>query len=154
MIKIVKAESPSHIEAIRTLLQEYAEMRNHDAALGDYQKELQQLPGKYASPDGCLLLAYFDSKPAGCVAFQKIGEGICEMKRMFVSQSFQGFGIGKQLLFNIVLEAQKAGYQLMRLDTHPWMKQAQKLYTGFGFYEIKAYNNNPTKGIRFFEKKL
>lgn len=129
-------------------------MRNHDPALGDFEKELGGLPGKYAQPDGALLLAIYKNQPAGCVAFRKFDEGICEMKRMFVKPEFSGLGIGNQLVSEIIFTAKKSGFQKMYLDTHPWMKPAQHLYKKFGFKEIPAYHFNPTKGIRFFELKL
>ncbi len=154
MIDIQIAQSSAQIQGIKALLEAYAKLRNHDAALGNFQKELKELPGKYAPPSGQLLIAYVEGKPAGCVAFQQIEVRVCEMKRLFVSKRFQGLGIGKQLVSRLIAEAKEAGYDIMRLDTHPWMTTAQNLYQGFGFYEIEAYNDNPTIGIRFFELNL
>ena len=73
---------------------------------------------------------------------------------MYVKPEFQGQKIGHQLITKLLIQAKKSGYQKMYLDTHPWMKSAQHLYQKFGFQEIERYNNNPTKGIRFFELKL
>lgn len=153
-LKIEIAKSYQQIEAIRLLLSEYAQMRNHDSALGDYKRELENLPGKYATPKGALLIAYFNNQPAGCVAFQSFSESICEMKRMYVKPQFQGNKIGHQLIKELLIQAKKSGYHKMYLDTHPWMKAAQHLYQKFGFQEIERYNDNPTVGIRFFELKL
>ncbi|MDA0196909.1 MAG: GNAT family N-acetyltransferase [Bacteroidetes bacterium] len=153
-IQIIEPFSNLQIEDARKLLFEYGQKRNFDAALGDYDTELSQLPWKYAIPDGCLMLAYSDDQPVGCVAFRKIGNGICEMKRLYVSEPFLGIGIGSQLIERIIEKARKAGYEVIKLDTHPTMKKARKLYEQFGFKEIPAYNDNPTPGIRFFELKL
>ncbi|MEL7532481.1 MAG: GNAT family N-acetyltransferase, partial [Bacteroidota bacterium] len=139
---------------LRILLEFYGELRKHDAALGNYQAELASLPGKYAPPQGCLLLAHDQKQAVGCVAFQSLGEQICEMKRMFVLPDYQAQGIGFRLVERLLEEARKAGYQFMRLDTHPHMQRAAKLYQSMGFYPIKRYNQNPTPGIRFFEKVL
>ncbi|MFK7926028.1 MAG: GNAT family N-acetyltransferase [Bacteroidia bacterium] len=153
-IHITLAETPTEIEAVRDLLTYYGELRNHDAALGDYPAELAALSEKYASPQGCLLLAKYEQQALGCVAFQALAADICEMKRMFVLPDYQGQGIGFRLVERLLLEAQNAGYQIMRLDTHPTMHRAAKLYQSMGFYPISRYNHNPTPGIRFFEKKL
>lgn len=153
-IHIKLANTPSDIEAVRSLLAYYGELRSHDAALGDYAAELAALPGKYAAPLGCLLVAYHQSQSLGCVAFQALSKDICEMKRMFVLPDFQGQGIGFRLVERLLVEAQAAGYQIMRLDTHPNMQRAAKLYQSMGFYPISRYNQNPTPGIRFFEKIL
>ena len=154
MVEIVKATSVEDIQAVRQLLEEYGELRQHDAALGDYFKELKELPGYYAPPEGSMRVAYVDGKPAGCLAIRKIGEGICEMKRFYVSPNYRGLKIGRKLSEAITEDAEAIGYCIIRLDTHPWMHAAQHIYLSMGFKEIDAYNDNPTPGIRFFEKKL
>lgn len=153
-IDITLAHAAADIEAVRNLLAYYGELRNHDAALGDYTAELAALAGKYGSPQGCLLLAKHEQQALGCVAFQALASDICEMKRMFVLPDYQGQGIGFRLVERLFSEAQNAGYQIMRLDTHPSMHRAAKLYQSMGFYPISRYNQNPTQGIRFFEKML
>ena len=152
IVKIV--ETDEELNGVRNLLEEYGELRQHDAALGDYKKELAELPGKYSPPEGILLLASWEGAAAGCVAYRKIGEGICEMKRMYVSPRFRQKGIGAALIKHLLEAARNEAYLLMRLDTHPWMESAQKLYQSFGFQEVEAYHYNPTPGIRFFELRL
>ena len=99
-------------------------------------------------------MALYDDKPVGCVALRKIDENICEMKRLYVKEGFRGKRIGYALVQNIIENAQGAGYKFMRLDNHPWMKEAESLYKLFGFEEIEAYRYNPTKGVKFFELDL
>ncbi len=154
MISIVQAANKSVLIDAQFLLREYGHLRNRDAALGDFDKELEGLPGKYGPPGGALFIAYVDNKAAGCVAFRKIGEGICEMKRLYVKDKFRGQRIGQKLVGKIIKEARRMNYRFMQLDTHPWMQQAQALYQQFGFQEIEAYHYNPTEGIRYFELKL
>ena len=150
MIRIIQAESQEELDQVRFLFLEYEENRGFDAPLGDFQNEMDGLPGSYASPDGRLLLALNDADPAGVVAFQKIGKKICEMKRMYVRPLFRGKGLGKTLTEELIRQAKESGYQIMRLDTHPVMTSAKKLYLSLGFCEIARYNNNPIPGIRFF----
>lgn len=153
-LTISTPESNESLNAVRSILVHYAGLRRYDEALGDFQHELNLLPGNYSPPDGCLLLASWQAIPAGVVAYQAIEEGVCEMKRMFVLPEFQGKGIGQALGQRLIGEAKKAGFSYMRLDTHPWMTTAQGLYEKLGFVEIGRYNDNPTAGIRFFELKL
>ena len=153
-IQIIQPTSNHELNKIRMLLLEYAEMRNFDIALGDYESELEELPGIYAKPKGCLLLAYLNDQPAGCVAFREFGDDVCEMKRLFVSVNFRGNNIGSSLVDRLITEARNAGYRQMLLDTHPWMDSAQSLYTGMGFVECDPYHYNPTSGIRFFRLEL
>ena len=154
MTRIISVKTKDELEAIRRLFISYGLWRNHDAALGDFQKELDELPGKYKHPEGALFLAEENGEAAGMIAYQKIGEGICEMKRMYVLEVFRKRGIGKKLIEILLTEAKRNSYTIMRLDTHPRMKAAQRLYAEMGFQEIERYNQNPTPGIRFFERKL
>ena len=151
LVEIVTATTERYISDARKLLKEYGVLRDHDEALGDYETEIKVLPGEYARPDGCLLLAYFDGEPAGCVAFREHGDNIAEMKRLYVTKRFHGNDIGRRLALAIIHESKGAGYHCMRLDTHTWMVAATDLYQDLGFVEIEAYRYNPTKGIRFFE---
>jgi len=151
MLVIEEVKTPAQIQAVRELLITYAKSRGFDAALGDFDKELATLPGKYGPPEGALLLAKWQGKEIGCVAFQKIGENICEMKRMYVDPDYRGKRIGKSLIEALIEMAQSRPYEIMRLDTHPTMTTAQALYQSMGFKEIDRYNDNPTPGVRFFE---
>ena len=53
----------------------------------DYQRndaEFLNLPGKYAAPKGCVLLADCDGEIDGCIALREVNAEICEMKRLYV----------------------------------------------------------------------
>lgn len=76
------------------------------------------------------------------------------MKRLYVKSDFRGKNIGRTLVVEIIREARERGYRLMRLDTHPWMKEAETLYKSVGFREIEAYRFNPIEGVKFFELDL
>ena len=154
MIQINKVDNEDEIMIVRELLLEYGRIRNFDSALGDYDKELKELPGEYSQPEGSLLLVYFDDKPCGCIALRKIDDNVCEMKRLYVKEDLRGKRIGYALVQNIIENAKDAGYRFMRLDNHPWMKEAESLYKLFEFEEIDAYRFNPTKGVKFFELDL
>lgn len=154
MIKIEPAAAGDDFVAVRQLLQEYVESRPNDPALVDFPSEFAALEQHYGAPHGQMLLAHQDGVPAGCVAFHPLEEGVCEMKRLYVSPQFRGRGIGRGLVMTLLIEAEKAGYGKMRLDSIPSMKAAQELYTSMGFYEIPDYRNNPNPGTRYYELNL
>lgn len=142
------------LEEVRQLFMEYAQSLDIDLAFQDFQTELQTLPGKYGPPGGVLLLAMVDGKCAGCIALRRISDDICEMKRLYVRDSCRGLGLGKALISMLISEAGKLNYQYIRLDTLATMKEAQKLYLSYGFYDIGPYVYNPTENARFMELKI
>ena len=86
------------------------------------------------------------------MALRQIGDGICEMKRLFVQPALRGQGIGKALAQAIIEEARRIGYKRMRLDTV--IEPAKSLYKSLGFREIPPYQQVPVEGVVFMELEL
>lgn len=156
MIFAIKpAGSEKEIQAARGLFEEYAEGIGISLCFQNFDRELANLPGDYAPPDGRLLLASKDAQLAGCIAMRKLGSQVCEMKRLFVRPEFRGTGLGKLLVNSIIDEARKLGHRHMRLDTLPGpMDTAIALYRSIGFVEIAPYCENPVEGAKFMELDL
>src|SRR5947209_5014588 len=111
--------SPDEMEPVRVLFREYAASLGFDRSFQDFGQELAGLPGQYAPPSGCLLLATVGDEPAGCVALKRLADGVCEMKRLYVRSRHRGTGLGRKLAEEIIRQAQALGYQAIRLDTIP-----------------------------------
>lgn len=152
-IQFIQAESPAQVEDARRLFIEYSEWLGLDLCFQNFEKELSELPGSYAPPEGRLFLAVFDNNIAGCVGLRKINDDLtCEMKRLYVRPEFRGLGIGKAMALRLIEEARSIGYERMRLDTLPaQMSEAIKMYRLLGFREIEPYYHNPVKGALFME---
>jgi len=152
---ITQAESSKQIAEARALFKEYAAWLEIDLCFQNFDQELAGLPGDYAPPDGRLLLAQQNNQVAGCIALRKLGDGICEMKRLFVRPAFRGQGLGRTLTEAIIAEARKIGCERIRLDTlPPKMNDAIALYRSLGFKEIGPYYHNPVPGAKFMELAL
>lgn len=155
LTELSQVRSSDDVDHARELFKEYEAWLGIDLCFQNFEKELAELPGKYAPPDGRLLLAVENGNVAGCVALRKIGEGICEIKRLFLRPAFRGKGLGRQLAERIIRDAREIGYQRMRLDTlPPKMNDAIALYRSLGFKEIEAYYDNPVPGAKFMELDL
>jgi ribosomal protein S18 acetylase RimI-like enzyme len=154
MLKIVQADKGKNLHRVRALFVEYAGSLDFDLCFQDFDEELANLPGDYAPPRGCLLLAMQVDQVAGCAALREISEGICEMKRMYVRPEFRRSGIGRALAQAVIAAARTIGYDAMRLDTVSSMKAATSLYRSLGFKETSPYRHNPLQGALFLELKL
>jgi len=150
-----QAESLEEIVSIRELFLEYANSLGFSLCFQSFDQELASLPGDYAPPRGRLLLATDQGVAAGCVALHPLGDGICEMKRLYVRPPFRGRGLGKRLADEIIREARSLGYQQLRLDTvEPNMPEAVAMYRKMGFREIAPYRPNPIAGALYMELAL
>jgi putative acetyltransferase len=154
-VRLLQAQSTNDICLARELFEEYAAGLGINLCFQNFDKELAQLPGEYAPPNGRLLLAFEEKQLAGCVALRTIGEGACEMKRLFVRMEFRGKGLGRMLTESIIGEARLIGYERVRLDTFPdKMDRAVAMYRSLGFREIEPYYHNPVAGATFMELSL
>jgi hypothetical protein len=81
--KIFEAKTAGHFENTRELFEDYARYLDFDLDFQDFASELTNLPGDYAAPHGCILLAKCAERIVGCVALRKWSETVCEMKRLY-----------------------------------------------------------------------
>jgi ribosomal protein S18 acetylase RimI-like enzyme len=153
-IAVTRARSEKSLRQIHELFTEYEKAIGIDLCFQNFDRELAQLPGDYAPPSGLLLLALAGDEPAGCAALRKIGEGICEMKRLYVRTAFRRRGAGRALAAAVIAAARRAGYDSMRLDTLASMKEATALYRSLGFQETAPYCHNPFADALYLELKL
>jgi carbonic anhydrase len=154
-MKLKQVKSEEEVEQARTLFEEYAGWLGFSLCFQNFDKELAELPGDYAPPAGRLLLAMENDQIAGCVALRKIGDGIGEMKRLYVRPEFRGKGLGRTLTQTIIQAARDLDYQRLRLDTLPGrMDQAIAMYRSLGFKDIERYYNNPYEAAAFMELSL
>ena len=138
------------VAIVRELFLEYAQNIGVDLGFQDFQREVASLPGDYDP----ILVAHWNSEPAGCVAMHPMERKSCEMKRLFVRAQYRGHAIGRALAERIIAEARSRGYERMRLDTLPTMTEAIPLYQSLGFVEIPPYRFNPIDGSKFMELDL
>jgi ribosomal protein S18 acetylase RimI-like enzyme len=155
IVRVEDAAAPAELDDVRRLIRAFVawhrERHVEDLHLIDayfdaaaFEEELRGLPGKYAPPDGRLLLATLDNQAAGCVALKPLDGEVCEMKRMFVYPQFQGRGIGLELGRRILGHAKSRGYRAMRLDTSVRQVEARRLYERLGFRVIDPYYETPS----------
>lgn len=151
---VVTADTPARVADARELLKEYAASIAGKACLTGFDFELAGLPGAYGPPSGAMLLAYDGDEAIGCVCLRDLGEGVCEMKRLYVRPAYRSTGAGRALVDAIIESARGLLYRVMRLDTLPSMKRAIELYRQLGFVRIEPYGPGAAADALFFELNM
>ena len=147
-------DAEEDIAQAKALFEEYAASLDFDLLFQNFQQELAGLPGDYAPPHGCLLLARHEDQVAGCVALRKIEGEVCEMKRLYVRPAHRCRGIGRMLAQRALADARAIGYKRVVLDTLATMHEAHALYAALGFAETAPYASNPLAGVKFLALEL
>src|SRR5437762_14220508 len=154
-LTIAPAKTPAQIAQARELFLEYANSLGFSLCFQNFDKELAELPGMYAPPEGRLLLATWDQANAGCAGLHRLEGDVCEMKRLYVRPAFRTSGLGRRLAETIIAEARAIGYRRMRLDTIVGkMDHAIALYGQLGFKSIDPYRANPIPEALYMELTL
>ena len=104
-------------------------------------------------PVGVFVVAVSEGRSVACGGVQALGDGIGEIKRMWVDTTFRGLGVGRRMLSHLEGQARGLGHRLVRLDTNSELVEAIAMYESAGYRPIERYNDNPY-ALRFFEKAL
>jgi putative acetyltransferase len=155
--EFITPDTPALLEATRDIFREYAGQLGIDLCFQNFGEELTTLPGDYAAPQGCLLLAMRDGEVAGCCALRLDNvdyPNASEMKRLYVRQAHRRSGLGRQLAEAILDAARVAGYRSVLLDTLSDMEAARALYDDLGFKDIPPYYHNPIAGAHYLKVDL
>jgi len=97
----------------------------------------------FVPPDGTFLVAQLFGTPVGCGALRALGNGVGEIKRMWLAPEMRGLGVGRRLLEALERAACERKMRAIRLDTHESLTGAIQFYRVSGYREIARYNDNP-----------
>lgn len=138
----------------RWALEQYvAELNERFPVEFDASRAAPPDPGDFVPPAGVFLLVRSEDEVAGCGAVRIEGEGIAEIRRMWISPRLRGRGAGRTLLAALEEHARRRGCRRIRLDTAAELHEARALYSRAGYAEIPAYNDN-AYARHWFEKDL
>ena len=133
-------------------------MRDEIAALYDgLELDSPQMPKagpkELGAPGGTFIVGFEDDVPVCCGGFKPLPDGACEIKKMFVVTEARGRGVARALLVELEQRARELGYTVVRLDTGPRQRRAQRMYERAGYAAIANFNGNPVATF-FGEKRL
>lgn len=164
-MKIRTAQFTSDLETIVGLNREYLLW-----ATGQLLNEFQQVMPvpdddtaargirAFDSPDAAFFVIEHEDGLVGMGALRTLASGIVELKRMYIQPTYQGKGLGSELLRTLMETATgPLGATTLRLDSCRFMLQAQRLYERYGFVERTPYEGSEIpqdlqKYWRFYEK--
>lgn len=153
-ITLKMAHFPADLPAVLAIFSEYVQSPTQDLAYQNFEDEFAQLPGDYAEPTGCILLARKHDAVVGCAAIRNVDGSSCELKRVYVQPTARGLNIGRLLVERLIMEATRIGYSRMCLDVLPEFLAAQKLYASLGFIPSDPVSYNPVPGTQFLALQL
>jgi GNAT superfamily N-acetyltransferase len=148
------AQFPDDREAILQIWREFVASPSVSLAHQNNEAEFAALPGKYAGPAGRVILAERAGSIDGCIAFRRVDDRICEMKRLYVRPAARGHQLGSRLVTRLIEQARGAGYREIRLDVLAEFAAARRLYHDFGFRPADPIAFNPLPGTAFLGLRL
>jgi DNA-binding MarR family transcriptional regulator/GNAT superfamily N-acetyltransferase len=110
-------------------------------------------PHELTPPAGCFLVAYLYGEPIGCGGVKHLPGGPSDIKRMWVSPSARGLGLGRRLLHELEQRIRDSGATVARLETNRVLAEAIGLYRSEGYVEVEPFNDEPF-AHHWFEKSL
>lgn len=149
----VTPEDPDSADARWCLTQYFSELRERFEHGFDESRTLPANADDLRPPHGLFVVARLDGRAVGCGALRLTEPGTASIKRMWVSSSVRGSGIGHRILRTLEAEAAKRGLTRLRLETNRQLHEAQAMYRRAGYKEVAAFNEEP-HAHHWFEKHL
>ena len=162
------AETPEDFEAFGQVCRQYVDWCRE--RYGDmpwfveevfgYQsldEELKVLAVKYGPPDGRTMVVSLGDQIVAGGAYRRLSDTVCELKRLYVTDSARGLGLGRKLSSALIARSREDGYEVMRLDTGNRLEEAISMYASMGFSHIRPYQDYPERlmpYLVFMEKPL
>lgn len=131
-LRVARYDSPE----ILVLIDELAEEERRRYGDGD---TFVHEPESYVAPHGCFLAAVRDGRAVGCAGFRPVGDGVVELKRMYVQPGSRRRGLARRLLAALEAAAVAQGARALRLETGLLQPEAVALYEISGYTRIPSY---------------
>lgn len=144
---------PAEDDAQHCLRRYFAELNERFDAGYDPGTALPLELDEMRAPWGRFLLARRGDEPVGCGVLKLHGAEPAEIKRMWVSPTARGIGLGRRLLTELEVLAAAEGAPAAQLETNRALGEAIAMYRSSGYVEVPAFNDEPY-GHHWFRKDL
>ena len=131
-LRVVGYTDPVAQQLIEQVQQEYVvRYGGRDAAVVD--------PAEFAPPRGLFLVAEVGGVPAGCGGWRVHGDGVVELKRMYVAPACRRRGLAALVLAELERTAAAAGHRRVVLNSGERQPEALALYARTGYVPVPGY---------------
>lgn len=144
---------PAAAEARWCVARYFEELDRRFEAGFDPGRSLPADDAELVPPEGAFLVAIIDGEVVAGGAVKRIARGMGSIKRMWVSETVRGLGIGRRMLEALERQAGELGFTTVRLETNGALKEAIQLYRTAGYTDVPAFNSDPY-AQHWFEKRL
>ncbi|MFZ5979501.1 MAG: bifunctional helix-turn-helix transcriptional regulator/GNAT family N-acetyltransferase [Candidatus Zixiibacteriota bacterium] len=108
----------------------------------DHDREILNHPERFIIKNGGrIFFVRVNGEIVGTAALLKTDDRTYELAKMAVTEKWQGKGIGKKLVREVIDQARKLGARRVILATSPELERAVRLYRGMGFVETQPDRN-------------
>jgi DNA-binding MarR family transcriptional regulator len=149
----VAVVDPGTADAHYCLGEYFAELGRRFEGGFDHSRSISADNHELTLPAGLLLMATLHGEPVGCGGLKFHGDEPAEIKRMWVSPTARGLGLGRRLLVELEREAGAHRAPAVRLETNRNLVEAIAMYRAAGYQEVPAFNSEPY-AHHWFEKAL
>lgn len=144
---------PSSVAARWCLEQYFRELVERFDAGFDPARSIPAADEEMRPPLGAFLVAGVDGEWVACGAIRRTAPATGYIKRMWVSPSVRGLGIGRRMLAALEAEGAALGFTTIQLETNRALPEAIQLYRSAGYAEVAPFNDE-TYAHHWFEKHL
>lgn len=146
-------ETPVSDATAHELLTEYFAYRESAFPVPHGYRTTFPDPAAFTPPRGVFLVIEHAGEAVGCGGIRSLGDGVFEVKHVWVRPEARGRGHSKALMAELEHRARGFGATALVLDTHESLEAANLLYRGLGYVETEPYNDNPNAS-RWYHKEL
>jgi DNA-binding MarR family transcriptional regulator/GNAT superfamily N-acetyltransferase len=150
---VIAAEDAGGADARWCVEQYFRELGERFEGGFDHAISLAASPDDMTPPAGLFVVARLREAPVGSGGLKLHGDEPAEVKRMWVSRTVRGLGLGRRILRELEEQAAGAGAPATRLETNRSLTEAISMYRRAGYREIAAFNDEPY-AHHWFEKRL
>jgi putative acetyltransferase len=132
--RATRGDSAAAIQLVDRVLRDYGLYTVPEA--GDV--DLTDLEQHYDARGGCFELIEADGEVIGVVGWRPAGDGVMELKKLYLASSARGLGLGRRALERVIDAARAAGAHAIVLETATRLTEANALYRRLGFVPVQG----------------